>query len=82
LIADTGKNTLLACYHVGVYANRKMLGAGFGEDLQIATAEASKDALRTLFETTNSMRPFDFQHHATVERVIEAIRKPATAQKI
>jgi hypothetical protein len=44
LIADTGKNTLLACYHVGVYANRKMLGAGFGEDLQIATAEASKNA--------------------------------------
>lgn len=50
LIGSCGTNTLLASYNVGVYCDQKMIGAGFGENVDIAIAEASADALRGLYK--------------------------------
>lgn len=61
LLGDCGKNTILATFHVGIYANRQLLGKGFGENVQTATKTAAIDALQTLFEMHENRRPFDFQ---------------------
>ncbi|XP_020799451.1 39S ribosomal protein L44, mitochondrial [Drosophila serrata] len=61
LIGDCGKNTVLAAYQVGIYANRQLLGKGFGEDLKTATETAAIDALQSLFDTHDNRRPFDFR---------------------
>ncbi|XP_017044144.1 39S ribosomal protein L44, mitochondrial isoform X2 [Drosophila ficusphila] len=60
LIGDCGKNTVLAAYQVGIYADRQLLGKGFGEDLKTATETAAIDALQSLFDTHDNRRPFDF----------------------
>jgi large subunit ribosomal protein L44 len=60
LIGDTGKNTILACYHVGMYCNKRQVGSGFGEDITIATDQAALDTLRNFFGTNLNMKPIDF----------------------
>lgn len=50
LIGSCGTNTLLASYNVGIYCDKKMIGSGFGENVDIAIAEASADALRGLYK--------------------------------
>ncbi|XP_017141459.1 39S ribosomal protein L44, mitochondrial [Drosophila miranda] len=60
LLGDCGKNTVLAVYHVGIYANRQLLGKGFGEDVPTATETAALDALQSLFDIHENRRPFDF----------------------
>lgn len=77
LISNVGKNTLLAVHYVGIYANKKQLGAGFGENIQIATEEAVKDSLRNFFQTNNNMKPFDFK--MSVDKVASLLNKPALA---
>lgn len=77
LISQLGKNTLLAAHYVGIYANEKMLGAGFGENIEIATEEAAKDSLRNLFKTNVNMKPLDFR--MPVEKIINALNKPSIA---
>ncbi|TDG47564.1 hypothetical protein AWZ03_006003 [Drosophila navojoa] len=61
LLGDCGKNTLLATFQVGIYADRQLLGKGFGENVQTATETAAIDALQTLFDIHENRRPFDFQ---------------------
>lgn len=77
LISDLGKNTLLATYYIGLYANKKMLGAGFGEKIEIAIEEAAKDSLRNFFQTNANMKPFDF--NMPVDKIISSLNKPALA---
>lgn len=77
LISNLGKNTLLAVHYIGIYANKKQLGAGFGENINIATEEAVKDSLRNLFKTNINMQPFDFK--MPVEKVANMLNKPALA---
>lgn len=77
LISDVGRNTLLATYHVGLYSNKQMIGAGFGEDITIATEEAAKDSLRNLFKTNLNMKPFDFR--IPVEDVMKSLSKSSAA---
>eukprot|EP00099_Drosophila_melanogaster_P022144 NP_649541.1 mitochondrial ribosomal protein L44 [Drosophila melanogaster] len=60
LLGDCGKNTVLAAYQVGIYANRQLLGKGFGEDVKTATETAALDALQSIFDTRDNRRPFDF----------------------
>ncbi|KAI9576090.1 39S ribosomal protein L44, mitochondrial [Glossina fuscipes] len=60
LIADCGKNTILAAYFVGLYSNKKLLGKGFGEDINTATQLAALDALQTIFEIHENRKPFNF----------------------
>lgn len=77
LIGQLGKNTLLGAHYVGIYANKKCLGSGFGENVEIATEEAVKDSLRNMFKTNVSMKPFDFR--MPVEKVMSSLKKPSIA---
>lgn len=61
LLGDCGKNSVLSAFHVGIYANRQLLGKGYGEDVNTATETAAIDALQTLFEMHDNRRPFDFR---------------------
>lgn len=77
LISEIGRNTLLAAYQVGFYCNKQMIGAGFGEDITIATEQAAKNALQRFFRTEDNAKPFDFD--MPVEIVMKALSKPAVA---
>lgn len=77
LIAEVGKNSILAAYQVGIYSNKRMIGSGFGEDVTIATEEAAKDSLRNLFQTHNSMKPLDFK--MPIEQVMKSLSRPSVA---
>lgn len=59
-IGLVGKNTLLAAHNVAIYCNKKMVGSGFGEDVDTAIDEAARDALRQLFGTELNMKPVNF----------------------
>lgn len=59
LIGQCGTNTLLASYNVGIYCDKKMIGSGFGETVEIAVSEASSDALRGIY----NMRPHQQVQH-------------------
>lgn len=60
LIGDAGKNTILAAYHVGIYCDKKLLGTGFGENVDIAIETAALNCLRKLYGT-NNVRPFNYK---------------------
>lgn len=77
LLANVGTNTLLAAYNVGIYCNKKMIGSGFGEDVNTALEEASKDSLRNFFQTNTNMKPFDFK--MPVDVVKKSLSKPSVA---
>lgn len=61
LIGEAGRNTLLACYRVGLYVNKKMISSGFGEKVNIAKEMAAREALKKLFGTEEHMKPINFQ---------------------
>ncbi|XP_030556176.1 39S ribosomal protein L44, mitochondrial [Drosophila novamexicana] len=69
LLGDCGKNTVLAAIQVGIYANRQLLGKGFGENVQTATETAAIDALQTVFEMHENRRPFDFRMQLEAKNV-------------
>lgn len=46
LIGEVGKNTMLACYRVGLYVDKKMVSSGFGESVAIAKEMAAREALK------------------------------------
>ncbi|KAL5963935.1 Ribosomal protein L44 mitochondrial [Taenia solium] len=46
---QSGMNTLLACYQVGIYSDRQLVGEAPGETIEIAEKEAALQALRNLF---------------------------------
>ncbi|KAF8570642.1 Ribonuclease III [Paragonimus westermani] len=46
---QAGMNTLTACYQVGIYSSRELLGEAPGETLEIAEQEAARQAVRNLF---------------------------------
>lgn len=77
LIGQLGKNTLLAAHYVGMYSNKKCIGGGYGESIDIAKEEAIKDSLRNFFQTNANMKPFDF--NMPVNKVIKSLSKPAIA---
>lgn len=77
LIGQLGKNTLLGAHYIGIYANKKCIGTGFGESIEVATEEAIKDSLRRYFKTTSSMKPFDYR--MPVENVMSSAKRPAIA---
>ncbi|CAH0713713.1 unnamed protein product, partial [Brenthis ino] len=61
LIGEVGKNTLLACYRVGLYLDKKMLSSGFGETVEIAKEMAAREALKKIFGTQENMHPINFK---------------------
>ncbi|XP_041971805.1 39S ribosomal protein L44, mitochondrial [Aricia agestis] len=60
LIGEVGKNTLLACYRVGLYIDKKMLSSGFGETISTAQEMAAREALKKIFATEDNMYPIKF----------------------
>jgi len=44
-----GKDTILACYHVGIYSDKELIGKAPGETPEIAEEMAALDALKKLF---------------------------------
>ncbi|GBN13965.1 39S ribosomal protein L44, mitochondrial [Araneus ventricosus] len=60
LIFESGRNTIEAIYHVGLYLNKEYLGHGPGETLPIAVEMASYDVLRRLFGLQDSSSPLYF----------------------
>lgn len=82
LLCDVGKNTILAVYQVGFYCNRRMIGSGFGEDMETATTEAALNSLRSFFGTNINMNPLNYK--MPVDQVMQALKKPtvASAEKI
>lgn len=68
LIGEAGKGTLLACYRVGLYIEKRMISTGFGESIAIAKEMAAREALKKLFGTEDHMKPINFK--------IDGIPKP------
>lgn len=62
LIGETGKNTILATCHIGIYDadTKKLLGTGFGENYDNGIHLAATDALTRLFGTKN-LKPFNYK---------------------
>lgn len=60
LIGEAGKNTILACYQVGIYCEKRLLGTGFGENVDTAIEVAARNCLAKVFETSNS-KPLNFK---------------------
>uniref|UniRef100_A0A0R3TYU3 Large ribosomal subunit protein mL44 n=1 Tax=Rodentolepis nana TaxID=102285 RepID=A0A0R3TYU3_RODNA len=46
---QSSMNTLLACYQVGIYSDRQLIGEAPGETIDVAEKEAALQALRNLF---------------------------------
>lgn len=49
LCNESAKNTILANYQVGWYSDKKLLGIGWGESIDIAKDTAALDAIRNLY---------------------------------
>lgn len=64
LIAEAGRNTIEAVYHVGLYVNRMFLGRGPGETLDTAVEMAAYDTLRKLFGILECEKPIPFGEKA------------------
>lgn len=60
LIAQAGKNTILASYHVAVYVDKKFLGSGCGINIEEAKEVAATDALCRMYGLLDSSRPIKF----------------------
>lgn len=61
LIAESGKNSLLANYQVGIYSNKKLVGRGCGESPQIAEEMAALDGLWRIWGIPFNRRPLPFK---------------------
>ncbi|KAL3270937.1 hypothetical protein HHI36_021442 [Cryptolaemus montrouzieri] len=50
LCNESASNTILANYQVGLYSNKKLLGIGWGENVEIAKNTAALDAIRRMYK--------------------------------
>lgn len=60
ILFQTGVKTLEPCHIVGLYVNKRLIGSSAGETLEIAENCASTEALRRIFDLTNSREPMIF----------------------
>lgn len=60
-IGETGRNTILVTYHIGIYDgdSKKLLGTGFGDSVQNGVDLAARNAMAKLFGTYN-LAPFNY----------------------
>ncbi|KAK2710474.1 hypothetical protein QYM36_011862 [Artemia franciscana] len=68
LMRQTGGNTILGVFQVGLYSNRKLIGQGFGETPEIAETMSAHDALRKMYGLEEKMLPLPFGKKA--ERLV------------
>ncbi|XP_074601197.1 mitochondrial ribosomal protein L44 [Brevipalpus obovatus] len=64
LLRETGRNTVLSCYVVGLYVDKKFIGSSPGESIEIAEEMAAYDALRRFFGLTPGKVIFKFGKNA------------------
>ncbi|XP_003485752.1 39S ribosomal protein L44, mitochondrial [Bombus impatiens] len=60
LIGQTGRNTLLAAYHIGIYANKEYLGSGFGQTISEAREVAAINILAQMYGLYHTSQPLRF----------------------
>ncbi|XP_015273324.1 PREDICTED: 39S ribosomal protein L44, mitochondrial [Gekko japonicus] len=60
LTRQSGASTALPLYFVGLYCDKKLLAEGAGETIPAAEEEASRVALRKLYEFTENRKPWDY----------------------
>ncbi|RWS08841.1 39S ribosomal protein L44-like protein [Dinothrombium tinctorium] len=60
LLRESGRNTIYACFMVGMYVDKKLIGFGSGETVSIAREMAAYDALRRMFKLTPASTLFKF----------------------
>jgi large subunit ribosomal protein L44 len=60
LLWQTGSETVMAAYVVGVYSDKELIGESAGETLQIAEEMAARDALRKYFGLTDNRAGLKF----------------------
>lgn len=60
IIGESGRNTILANYRIGLYCDKQPIGIGFGESVDIAKEMAARDALKRLFKTTDRDKPITY----------------------
>nr|CAH0100667.1 unnamed protein product [Daphnia galeata] len=60
LIKQSGSNSILAVYYVGVYSDKNFIAEGAGESLEIAKEMAAREALKHFFHTEDSMKALPF----------------------
>lgn len=51
VLRNTGSSTVVACYEVGIYCNKRLLGRGYGETALIAEEMAAREVLKRIFGT-------------------------------
>ncbi|XP_044739014.1 39S ribosomal protein L44, mitochondrial [Chrysoperla carnea] len=60
LLNEAGKNTILACFEVGIYSDKQLIASGFGESIQIAIEVAARQSLKKIFKTEDNLAPFSY----------------------
>ncbi|XP_074154700.1 large ribosomal subunit protein mL44 [Sminthopsis crassicaudata] len=57
---QSGSNTVLPLYFVGLYCEKKLIAEGPGETVLVAEEEAARVALRKLYGLAENRRPWDY----------------------
>ena len=60
LLWASGQDTILACFHIGVYCDKELIGQSPGESVEIAQDMAARDCLRRLFRFDDASAPIPF----------------------
>lgn len=75
MLWTTGKATMLACYHIGLYVDGKLLGEAPGESPEIAEEMAARQALKNVFRIDEAtMRPLVYDVHKVKMKVEPNLR--------
>ena len=77
LLWVNGQDTILACYHVGVYCNKELIGQSPGETIDIAKDMAARDALRKLFNFDDCSTPIPFQILKATNKELKSNSNPS-----
>ncbi|XP_077302076.1 mitochondrial ribosomal protein L44 [Arctopsyche grandis] len=79
LIQAVGKNSILACYRVGIYVDKDMFCAGYGETLEIAHDMAAREGLKIFYGTLDNMAPIDFEIPGLPDSTRQSVKEQLTA---
>ncbi|XP_074662484.1 large ribosomal subunit protein mL44-like [Tubulanus polymorphus] len=71
LLWQSGCNTVLAVYHVGIYSDRKLIGRSPGETVLIAEEEAAKDALKRLYQIEDHRPPLPVDRNSSRSQITQ-----------
>jgi len=62
ILRESGKNTILSVFVIGLYtSDKRLVATGIGETVEIAQEMAARDALKGIFGTKLPLPPFQFQ---------------------